>query len=90
MTPLSDREMDVLRLTAQGATTNQMARALKLSPNTVEKTTTSMRTKLGAVNAANAVDIAHRRGVLGVAGPTAAYLAEQRAALAADLQAVAS
>lgn len=86
MTPLNEREMAVLRLTAQGATTNQMARALKLSPNTVEKASTSLRTKLGAVNAANAVDVAHRAGLFDDA--TTLYLAERRDALAAELQAV--
>jgi two-component system response regulator DesR len=62
--PLSRREMDVLRLTADGATGPEIAGRLFLSPGTVRNHLSSVLTKVGARNRADAVRIARESGWL--------------------------
>ncbi|HEU5471588.1 MAG TPA: response regulator transcription factor [Actinophytocola sp.] len=60
--PLSRREMDVLRLTAEGATGSEIARKLFLSPGTVRNHLSSVLAKVRARNRADAVRIAVEAG----------------------------
>lgn len=62
--PLSRREMDVLRLAAEGATGPEIANRLFLSPGTVRNHLSSVLTKIGARNRADAVRIAGESGWL--------------------------
>ncbi|MBO3749445.1 response regulator transcription factor [Streptosporangiaceae bacterium NEAU-GS5] len=62
--PLSAREVEVLRLTAEGATPEEIAKQLFLSPGTVRNYLTSSVTKLNARNKIDAVRIAGDMGWL--------------------------
>jgi two-component system nitrate/nitrite response regulator NarL len=61
---LTTREMDVLRLVAEGASAPAVGRALHLSTGTVKSHLTSVYEKLGVNDRAAAVAEAMRRGVL--------------------------
>jgi DNA-binding NarL/FixJ family response regulator len=61
---LTDRELDVLRQIAVGASNPEAARALQLSPHTVKQYTSSLYRKLGARNRADAVRCAQRLGLI--------------------------
>jgi DNA-binding CsgD family transcriptional regulator/tetratricopeptide (TPR) repeat protein len=60
---LSDRELEVLRLVAQGRTNREIAGALSLSENTVARHLTHIFTKTGVENRAGAVAFALRHGL---------------------------
>jgi DNA-binding CsgD family transcriptional regulator len=60
---LSKRELDVLRLVAQGRTNREVAQALVLSENTVARHLTSIFAKTGAENRAGATAFALRHGL---------------------------
>ncbi|MFF9770276.1 response regulator [Streptomyces sp. NPDC014636] len=62
--PLTDREKEVLRLTAQGDEAPEIASRLHLSTGTVRNYLTSVVTKLNARNRVDAVRIAHESGWL--------------------------
>jgi DNA-binding CsgD family transcriptional regulator len=61
---LSEREMEVLRLLAAGATNKQIGATLYLSPNTVRQHTISIYRKTGATGRAEATAWAARYGLL--------------------------
>ena len=61
---LSDQELQLLQLIAEGATTHDMARALYLSERTVKRKIQDVLDKLGATNRAQAVAEALKRGLL--------------------------
>ena len=61
---LSERERAVLREVAAGHSNKQIARALQISERTVKYHVTSLLTKLGADNRAQAVAVAVQRGLL--------------------------
>jgi len=61
---LTDRELDVLRLVAEGQNTQEIAEALFLSENTVETHRRHIITKLGARNITEAVAKAYTMGIL--------------------------
>jgi two-component system response regulator NreC len=61
---LSDRERDVVRLTAEGHTAQQAAEMLSLSPKTVETYRHRAMQKLGLTNRAELVRYALRAGLL--------------------------
>src|SRR5262249_16877674 len=61
---LTEREVEVLREIAAGASNPEAARALKLSPHTVKQHTVSLYRKLGARNRADAVRCAQRIGLI--------------------------
>jgi DNA-binding NarL/FixJ family response regulator len=61
---LSDREREVLRLVAGGQANKQIAHTLGITERTVKFHVTSILTKLGADNRAQAVALATRRGLL--------------------------
>lgn len=62
--PLTDRELEVLRLIAEGQTNRQIAEALVISIGTVAKHTHNIFTKLDADNRVHAVTLAQRLGLL--------------------------
>lgn len=62
---LSNREWEVLRLIAQGATNKEIAVQLFLSPHTVKDHTRTLYRRLGARNRAEAIQRAQRMGLLG-------------------------
>jgi DNA-binding NarL/FixJ family response regulator len=63
-TALSEREREVLRLVAGGQANKQIARTLGITERTVKFHVTSILTKLGAENRAQAVALATQRGLL--------------------------
>lgn len=65
MQKLTDREWQVLYLSAQGKTLEQTADALGLSVDTIKTHVRRMMRRMGAVNRTHAVAIAYEQGVLG-------------------------
>lgn len=61
---LSDQELQLLHLLAEGAGTQDMARALYLSERTVKRKIQDILAKLGAASRAHAVAEAFKRGLL--------------------------
>jgi len=60
--PLTNRELDVLRLGSNGATTAQIARALSLAPGTVRNHISAILTKLSVDTRQQAAIMARERG----------------------------
>ena len=60
---LTERELQVLRLVAEGSTNREIAEALVLSENTVARHLTSIFTKVGVENRAGATAFALRQGL---------------------------
>lgn len=65
-TQLTERERDVLRLAAEGRTTQEIADALVISPKTVEGHKTSLMTKLDIHNRTELIKYALRKGIISV------------------------
>jgi DNA-binding CsgD family transcriptional regulator/tetratricopeptide (TPR) repeat protein len=65
---LTERELDVLRLVAEGKTNPEIGKALYMSPKTASVHVSRILAKLGARSRAEAVDAAHRLGLIGAAG----------------------
>ncbi len=63
-TIVSDREREVLSLLAAGATNDEIATALYLSPHTIKDHTTALYRKMNARNRAEAVVRAQRLGLI--------------------------
>ena len=61
---LTDRELDVLKLVAQGFTAGEIATSLGNKERTVRNQMESVRLKLRAHNSAHAVAIAKDRGLI--------------------------
>lgn len=61
---LTSRELDILRLIADGHTVRQTARALGIAAKTVENTQSRLYRKLGARNRSGALVAAHALGLL--------------------------
>jgi two-component system response regulator DevR len=61
---VSERELQILTLVASGATNNEIARRLHLSPNTVRNHLARLYPRLGARSRLQAVAIAVREGLL--------------------------
>ena len=61
---LTPREAEVLELVAAGLSTQELARALAISPHSVESHVRKAMAKLGAANRAHAVALALRNGLL--------------------------
>jgi DNA-binding NarL/FixJ family response regulator len=62
--PLTDRERQVLQLTAQGLANKQIAASLEISENTVKFHLSSLYAKLGATSRTEAVRAGARRGLV--------------------------
>lgn len=60
--PLTDRELDVLRVGRRGETTGQIARRLSLAPGTVRNHISAILGKLGLESRQQAVLLAEERG----------------------------
>lgn len=60
--PLKERDVDVLRLAAQGHTPQEIARMLHLSPGTVRNNLAAINRKIGARNRIEAIRVASARG----------------------------
>jgi DNA-binding NarL/FixJ family response regulator len=65
---LTSRELDILRLIADGHTVRQTARALGIAAKTVENTQSRLYRKLGARNRSGALVAAHALGLLELGG----------------------
>lgn len=63
---LSQRELQVLRLIAEGQSNVEIAAALCLSPNTVKFHVRSILNKFGVEHRVQAAILAHRVGLIGV------------------------
>ncbi|MFB0520297.1 MAG: response regulator [Desulfatiglandales bacterium] len=63
---LTDRERDVLKLVAEGHTTQEIADLLVVSPKTVEGHKTNLMAKLGIRNRVDLVKYALRKGIISV------------------------
>lgn len=63
---LTEREREVLRLVAEGHTTQEIADALVISPKTVEGHKTSLMTKLDIHNRTELIKYALRKGIISV------------------------
>ena len=61
---LTPREWEILRVLAEGHSTREMARRLKLSPKTVANHITSLKEKLGIQEPAGLVRFALRQGLI--------------------------
>jgi DNA-binding CsgD family transcriptional regulator len=64
------REREVLELLANGATDDQIAATLALSPATVQSHVRNAKAKLGARTRAQAVALALQRGLIGTSSPS--------------------
>lgn len=64
--PLSDREMEVLNLLAQGLANKQIAAALGITEHTVKFHVSSIYTKLNVTNRAEAVRQGVRQGLIAI------------------------
>jgi DNA-binding NarL/FixJ family response regulator len=62
--PLSEREVEVLRLVAAGKTNKEIASALFIAEGTVKTHLNSIHGKLGVRDRTEAVMVAVRRGIL--------------------------
>ncbi|UCD43441.1 MAG: response regulator transcription factor [Chloroflexota bacterium] len=62
--PLTDREMEVLQLLAQGLANKQIAVKLSISEHTVKFHVSSIYTKLGVANRTEAVRMGVRKGLI--------------------------
>ena len=82
--PLSARELQILRLLADGLTNQGMAARLRISPGSVNKYRDTLYQKLGVHTAAHAVAVGFRHGVL-IAKTEDAHV-EEAYALAAALR----
>jgi DNA-binding NarL/FixJ family response regulator len=62
--PLTDREVDVLRMLQGSLSLHEIASALYLSPNTVKTHARAVYRKLGAHSRTEAVSLARRRSLI--------------------------
>lgn len=62
--PLTERQLEILRLAANGQQSNEIARVLYLSPEAVKSHLQNAYRALGALDRANAVAIALVRGFI--------------------------
>lgn len=63
--PLTERQIEILRLIAQGLTNEQIGSRLTISPDTVRTHIRRSMRQLGAVSRAQMVAIGYEEGILG-------------------------
>lgn len=63
-TALTARELEILRLLAQGLTRNEIAKSVEISINGVKKHLGNIYTKLGAINSVDAIRLAYLTGII--------------------------
>ncbi len=80
--PLSRRQLDVLRASAEGLTSDAIGRRLHISVDSVKTHARAYRRKLGAVNATHAVALAYQAGILDTPDAIASAKAEALRAFA--------
>lgn len=61
---VTPRQLEILRMMSNGYTYTDIAKVLHLSPHTVRQHMKDIRNNLGATNAASAVAIALRTGLI--------------------------
>ena len=61
---LTERELDVLELVAQGRSNKDIARRLSITEGTAKTHVKSILTKLDAISRTEAVAVAHKRGLI--------------------------
>ena len=66
--PLSDREMEILTLLAEGKVRKEISEDLRITVNTVAYHVDHIYQKLNVMNAPAAVDAAYKSGILPVDG----------------------
>ena len=69
--PLSERELELVRLLARGLSNKEIARELVISPNTVKVHLGNIYPKLGVSSRAEAIIVAIQTGLVKVEGPAA-------------------
>lgn len=62
--PLTEREIEVIYLVAQGGSNREIGERLGLAPHTIKSHLQRISSKLGARDRANVVYLAHKAGAL--------------------------
>lgn len=63
-TPLTDREINVLYYLVAGLSMSEIAREMHYSEDRIKDIMRTVRRRLGAVNSANAIYLAMRKGII--------------------------
>ncbi len=84
--PISDTELEILRLVATGATNREIARARTISEATVKKHLTNINAKLGTGNRTEAMRRALELGLVSVQGPLPLIIEDEEDGISPDAE----